>query len=1188
MDDFLASQQLVEEGDRAEHATSDARGRSPTPADSADGSGKEQPIDLTTQPPAPSQQTIPSSPPSAAVPNPLSLTPTGEDPAASQFTGDEGAPQPQSEVEVPDSQLAPASPRPPMTPAATSSFAIPATLDEGPTQTETKKKRGNTRQSLLAEVNSLNSVLGQGTPSNDNENTMAMPADNPPASAPETKRRRKKTYATPPSTSATRGQNRSAMSLADVMNGAEAPTPIKRTNKKERTSLIQALHESARDESVDGDNATTQSESMEGRLMSVAGRLRKLKKSKPPPSARPSDGEDDHVPEVVETPSIRLKLKKARKSSSTKASANKNAEEGVETLPASKKRKRKSKAQDAEVLERDVSAATDQPDADPMQQDALADEDMQNACSTEKLTPKPAKERKSRPPPLANTPARRYARKSTADLSKFAADRELTNNRDLNHPPVLPASGRFSPDEDEILRRAISDFQQRNGLSTLDLVNVIQWSDPRHDPRNKRKKSEWSAQELEWEAESKEFWQEILHTEPQLRRKPDIIKSHVQARYHNFKSGGWTEEEDAELRDLMQKHPSQWKLISLAMSDRSASDILNRWKDYVQYGEQRNTARWTRAEEEKLVNALTTVIQRDEDERAEMGLPSLAEYANSDINWLAVCELMGKVRSRLQCTVKWTQMKKRDASVDIRPVYKRGRTPDPTRLAAPKPKQKPKKRKSAAEGDESEPQKKRGRPRKSEAYVDKDDLDKDEMDPDEGFGLSVASDEPQKSRAKRFKAHDPVEVDETDDEPPATVAPQKRHQPTRPSKKTAEAAIRQAPRQDVIAPEEDNDEAASEDVNDGLISSPEESSDEVTAPPEEHDDEEVAATEEDDEAASEAINDEVTAPPEEEDEVASSEEVNDEGLATPEEEAEVAISAEINSDGIATPEEHDDQVEVASEVSEKAASEELDEDDVPSPVDNEQEVPTAEQDVELEVPALDEDTDQGEGAFQERDIHDAQHDEEIATPEDEDAQEGAAVEVYDPSASSNSVHREEISAASQMSKSSTLRTPQQPRKSTQVPPVVGQMKWGDKIDIIEALAFDAELADIDDVVWPELADLLERKWSPSDLETEVKELLTLVPDQGTWARTLKALRRHLKNNIDQDKLNEHHDPFDGPFDDGEVNAGLQEETESRVETNEPNSKKKRKRGAQDKSTESRPDKKKRKKRGSMPKTPANK
>ncbi|KAH5035538.1 hypothetical protein HBI74_065280 [Parastagonospora nodorum] len=1182
MDDFLASQQLMEEGARAEHATSDARGRSPTPDDMADGAGEEQPIDLTTQPPAPSQQTIPSSPPFAALHKPLSLLLTGEDPAASQFTGDEGAPQPQSDVEVPDSQLAPASPRLPITPAATSSFAIPATPQEGPTQKKKKKRSGKSRQSLLAEVNSLNSVLSQGTPSNDKENTTAMAVDNPPASAPRTKRKRKKTYITPPPTTpgseraaAARGQDISAMPFANVIAGAEgAPTPIKRVNKKKRGSLIQALQESARDESANGDNAIAQSEIVEGRLKSVEGRLRKFKRSKPPLSAMLSDDEVDRTLEVVETPSIRKKPKKSRQSSSTKASTSKNTEEVVEAPPASKKRKRKSKAKDAEVLDQDASGATNQPDANLMQQDPLADEEnMQNASSSEKATPKSTKEKKPMLPPLTNTPARRYVRKSTVDLSKYAADRELNNNRNLNHPPVLPESGRFTQDEDEILRRAISDYQQRNNLSTVDLVAVIQWTDPSQDPWNtwnKRKKSEWDAQQLEDEAESKEFWQEILHTEPQLRRKPEIIKGHVQARYHTFKSGGWTEEEEEMLKELMEKHPNQWKTISLIMPDRSAADIHNRWKDYVQYGEQRNTARWTRAEEESLVSALTTVIQRDEDERDEMGLPSVAEYTNKDINWSAVCELMGKVRSRLQCTVKWTQMKKRDASVNIRPVYKRGRTPDPTRPAAPTPKPKPKKRKSEANGDGTELRKKRGRPRKSEVYVDKDDLGLHEANPDavepEGdFNSSVASKEPKKSRAKRFKAQGLVEnVDETDDESLATTTSQKRCQSTRTSKKTAEAAIREAPGQDVMAPEEDADEVASKEAND-----------EVTAPPEEDEEQDVAV-------------------PDHDDDEAASEEVNDEDATAPQGDDEVAASEEINAGSIATPEEHADQLEVAPEVSGQVASEELDEDDIPSPFDFDygHEVAAAEQDVELEVSILEEDIDQEEEAVKEHDAHEVltpvQHDDELATPEDEEVQEEAVVEVYDPSEPSDSVRQEEISAASQMSKSSTLKTPQQPRRSVQVPPGVGHMKWGDKLDIIEALAFDSDITDVDDVVWHELADLLESKWSPSDLETEVKELLTLVPDQGTWARTLKALRRHLENNVEQDKLSEHYDPFDGPFDDGEVNAGLQEETESRTEANEPNSKKKRKRNAHDKSTESRPGKKKRKKRSSMPKTPANK
>jgi hypothetical protein len=776
MDDVLASQQLVEEGARAEHATSDNRGRSSTPVDDiANSSEEEHPIDLTTQPgPTASQQSLPSSPPSIFINNRQSLTHASEDAPASPLIADEVASQPRNKVEVPDSQLVPPPGSLPLTPVATSSFAVPGTMQHYQIQKNSRK----TARKLRSEVDTLNAVLNHGTPSNDKENTLADAANISPASAPQTKRKRKKSYVTPPSTAtgseramAASDAETSAMLLFDdVVPGAEAATTsIKRTNKKQRGQLIKSLTSSVPTGSTADDTATAHDETTTGRLKRVEGKLRRIKKSKPLIFTNSSNDGQDDASKVVQTPQT------------------------------SKKRKDKKRVTSVGVLDWDASArAGDQPMADAMQQDPLLDEDIPDDAPSKHTTPKPKTERRFKSA-SQNTPARRYTRKSNVDTTILAADRELNTSRILNHPPVLPDGGKFTQDEDEILRRAILDYQQRHNFSTMDLVAVVQWTDPRLDHANPRKRSGLNPEELEAEAESKEFWKEILHSEPQLKRKGEIVKRHVQARYHAFKSGGWTEEEDEQLESLMKEYPSQWKMISLFMSDRSAIDIQNRWKDYVQHGDRRNTSRWTVGEESSLLKALTTVLQRDEDRRDAEGLPSIAEYTNKDINWSAVCELMGNVRSRLQCTVKWTQLKERDPTANVRPVYKRGRTPDPNQRVEPTPKKVKKPRKSEAQvasGDEEGEtisQKKRRTSRKSEAQLDSDGGDN---------ATVVSKKRRRKSRAKQAEPQDQEDATlngiDDEEEPLVTEVPRTRRRSRKSSRKSAEDVLEEDP----VAPEE--------------------------------------------------------------------------------------------------------------------------------------------------------------------------------------------------------------------------------------------------------------------------------------------------------------------------------------------------------------------------------------------------
>ncbi|KAJ4375168.1 hypothetical protein N0V83_002252 [Neocucurbitaria cava] len=296
-----------------------------------------------------------------------------------------------------------------------------------------------------------------------------------------------------------------------------------------------------------------------------------------------------------------------------------------------------------------------------------------------------------------------------------AAERSLNTARDLNYPPDLRTSGDFTQDEDELIRRAIRDYQERKGLDTLELVELIQWTDDTKDISLSRRISDLVTKEVQDKHESNEFWEEIKDVN--LTRSKEIVRSHIRSQYHIYKSGGWTKEEDEQLKNLFELYPRQWKLISKVMGDRSMHDVHNRWRDYVQYGDKRNTSTWSKDEENLLVRSITTVAQRDEDYRAAAGKRPLNEYTNKDINWMEVCTLMGNVRSRLQCTVKWTKMQSRNPppriQLEIKPRNKivSEDEEDQTRVKTPKKRGRP--RKSDAQ-QTPQSKRKRGRPRKSE------------------------------------------------------------------------------------------------------------------------------------------------------------------------------------------------------------------------------------------------------------------------------------------------------------------------------------------------------------------------------------------------------------------------------------------------------------------------------------------
>jgi hypothetical protein len=385
-----------------------------------------------------------------------------------------------------------------------------------------------------------------------------------------------------------------------------------------------------------------------------------------------------------------------------------------------------------------------------------------------------------------------YVRKTP--LTGTAAERALDADHQLKHPPDLRSKGDFSQDEEELIRRAIKDYQQRKGLEVSELVEIIQWNP--HDPGFNRGdgtvagKNDWTPQDVDDARESAEFWDEIKHVN--TKRSLDRIKRHIRQTYHQFKSGSWTDEEDERLKDLYSMHPNKWKVISVGMGDRSMHDCQNRWRDYLQYGDKLKSSRWDPEEEELFIRAITTVTQRDEDHRAEAGLPPLDEYRIQHINWQQVSREMDNTRSRIQVVQKWRNLQNRDPpphiQVEHKPRKEKPASSEPT-LTEPTPRKRGRPRKSEGassktrssksqqvveNSDEEERHtsplpKKVGRPKKSESTEAKKPTkfrttETDELvdDPDEeGHVLEDSNSTPKRKKRRKSRKSEVTEVDDS-------------------------------------------------------------------------------------------------------------------------------------------------------------------------------------------------------------------------------------------------------------------------------------------------------------------------------------------------------------------------------------------------------------------------------------------
>jgi hypothetical protein len=534
-DDMAASQQLIEEGARAEHAASDS-GRKDHPVEgkmtrSRKANILKQALSTrfnSTPESTPSKNVFPGSfkpfsldyiqavadiedvtPPSpdsdealqttlVSPPTPVAITPPR--PEAEVLNDSDSL---LHNVEVPDSQIAPI-PTPSdafMSPPMTSSIAIPASNAEEITRDKGKKM-------LRAEVDPSDIVIEHD--SSNNQGHVVDGAIETSSSSPSQSRRKlRRSYATP-ARGAARPRQSSISPLEQRITSMQPcnGVPVVAEVIAETTTPSSKMEEAVEDDDIAiGDRITS------GCLQRVNKKLRR-KKSKIVSSEQNSATE--HSSPAVTQGSM------------------------LETTD---------KTEDVNVTSRIVDQRPVGPNAVMHNTGSDANERLDVFTSkASRQSTKPRDNRKPKAPRRENS-RRRYSRTSSVDTSITAADRALNMVRELHHPPDLRSSGDFTEDEDELIRRAIRDYQQRNDMDTAELVAIIKWTDHSLNNSSRIKRCDWSLEDVQAAEDSKEFWEEL--SQINLRRKTSRIKTHVRAQYNTFKSGSWSEDDDAQLKTLV-------------------------------------------------------------------------------------------------------------------------------------------------------------------------------------------------------------------------------------------------------------------------------------------------------------------------------------------------------------------------------------------------------------------------------------------------------------------------------------------------------------------------------------------------------------------------------------------------------------------------------------------------------------
>jgi hypothetical protein len=195
-------------------------------------------------------------------------------------------------------------------------------------------------------------------------------------------------------------------------------------------------------------------------------------------------------------------------------------------------------------------------------------------------------------------------------------------------------SGPLSNTEQARITRAVERFRQDEDLTQEELNQVI------HDnPQTSERPI------------NGQLWAAIQDACPSRPRKKLI--SWCRQRFHNFAARGtWTEEQDDELADLIEKYGKRWSHIA-GLINRYQKDVRDRWRNYLVCRGTVKTDVWSEDEEERFRELVENSI-----EKIKEGLSASSRKSPETlINWLDISQAMGHTRSRLQCMEKWKRMR---------------------------------------------------------------------------------------------------------------------------------------------------------------------------------------------------------------------------------------------------------------------------------------------------------------------------------------------------------------------------------------------------------------------------------------------------------------------------------------------------------------------------------------------------
>ncbi|KAK0649348.1 hypothetical protein B0T16DRAFT_389411 [Cercophora newfieldiana] len=205
--------------------------------------------------------------------------------------------------------------------------------------------------------------------------------------------------------------------------------------------------------------------------------------------------------------------------------------------------------------------------------------------------------------------------------------------------PVLSSKGfRMGPLtalEQQQVRGAVENFRDTEGITQEELIRII------HTNPQQAKGPIYG-----------ELWSSVVEACPTRPRQKLI--TWCRANYHNFVARGtWTQEQDDELMEMIERHGQKWAHIG-GLINRLPTDIRDRYRNHLVCRDTVKLDYWTKEEEDLLYEAVQIAVTKIREDKTLQKADD--ETIDSLINWQLISQAMNGTRNRLQCMKKWKQL----------------------------------------------------------------------------------------------------------------------------------------------------------------------------------------------------------------------------------------------------------------------------------------------------------------------------------------------------------------------------------------------------------------------------------------------------------------------------------------------------------------------------------------------------